>query len=284
MKRIFIILVTLLLLALIAFCVYVALKKPSNDRTWDPSFSKLNTIDFNSDGSLLIHNVRNFTYSEAGVETHEWNDTVVHPEDIESVSFFLDLFAPATPQVGHTFVSFRFKDGSTLAFSIEARREATEKYSFIGGFIRDFELQYLWGTERDLISQRVVYKNEQLYRFPLTVTSAQAAGLLTEFAKETNTLAATPRWYNTLTANCTNLLAKIINKYHPGTLPYDISWNLTGLSDGYLEHQGFIETNGATQAALRTKYDLTVHRSEISEQATSTPIEFSNYIRSLVAK
>jgi hypothetical protein len=263
--------------------LYLGTKTPSNDRVWDPSFSKLNTVETLKDGSVVIRNLRNFTYGASTVENREWNDVTINLGDIESAYFFLDHFSP-NRQVGHTFISFHLKDGSTVAFSIEARREATETYSFIGGFLNRYELQYLWGTERDLITQRTVYKNEQLYRFPLVISAWQARTLLQEFATETNALAESPRFYHTLTANCTNMLAKIVNKYHPHTLPYDISWNLTGLSDYYLERQGLIETSGKTGETLRTVYDLSIHRGELIKNAALSSKEFTTFIDNLLAK
>lgn len=282
MKKLLLALLLVVVALLLASAIYLGAKHPSNDRTWDPAFSKLNTIDFNQDGSITIHDLRDFTYATGTIATMNWRDETVRPEDIEGAYFFLDLFAPSTPEVGHTFMAFRFKNGETIAFSIEARREAGEKYTFIGGFLRDYELQYLWGEERDLVGQRVIYKNEQLYRLPLTISNAQAATLFTEFGQETNALAQTPRWYNTLTANCTNLLAKIINKYQPGTLPYDISWNLTGLADGYLERVGLINTGGQSRDDFRATHDLTIHRSELAAHATDSPAQFEAFISTLI--
>ena len=271
----------LLVFGLVLVGTYIGTKTPLNDREWDPLFSKLTTATSEADGAVVIHNLRNFTFGSSTIVTKEWNDTVVNPEDIERVYFFLDHFSPIR-EVGHTFVSFHLKDGSTVAFSIEARREAVETYSFINGFLNEYELQYLWGTERDLVTQRTVYKNEQLYRFPLTLSQEQAQALFKGFVAETNELATAPRFYHTLTANCTNMLAKIVNKYYPGTLPYDISWNLTGLSDYYLERQGFIDLNGASREQLRTKYDLTIHRDALRENATLSSKDFSVFIDSLI--
>lgn len=281
MKRVCIYLLILFLVASVGLALYLGTKTPLNDREWDTLFSKLNTTTTETDGSIVIHSLRNFTFGSSTIVTKEWNDTVVNPEDIERVYFFLDHFS-SIREVGHTFVSFHLKDGRTVAFSIEARREAPETYSFVNGFLNEYELQYLWGTERDLVTQRTVYKNEQLYRFPLVLSQEQAQALFKGFATETNTLAATPRFYHTLTANCTNMLAKIVNKYYPGTLPYDISWNLTGLSDYYLERQGFIELNGATPEELRAKYDLAIHRDALRENAALSSKDFAALLGSLL--
>lgn len=282
MKRVLAILLLAILVGLFAFAFYLGTKSPSNEREWDVAFSKLNTTDTREDGSITIHNLRDFTYDIGTTTARDWRDVTINPDDFESVWFFLDHFKPDTPEVGHTFISFRMKDGSTIAFSIEARREAGEKYTFLGGFIRTFDLQYLWGTERDLIGQRVVLKDEQLYMFPLVLSHEQAVGLFKEFARETNALAAKPRFYNTLTANCTNLLAKIVNHYHPGTLPYDISWNLTGLADGYLEKQGFIATGSRDRDTMRTDHALTRHKSEIATHQKDSAADFSSFVRTIL--
>ena len=274
MKKFLVLISGVLLLAAFGISGYLLTKTPLNDREWDPLFSKLNTITTKEDGGIVIHNLRNFSYGSSTIVSREWNDTTINPDDIEQVYFFLDHFSPIR-QVGHTFVSFHLKDGSTMAFSIEARREAAETYSFINGFLNEYELQYLWGTERDLVTQRTVYKNEQLYRFPLALSREQAQAMFKGFVAETNNLAAQPRFYHTLTANCTNMLAKIVNKHYPGTLPYDISWNLTGLSDYYLEKQGFIVLGSASPEELRTRYDLTAHRSELIENASLPSKDFS---------
>lgn len=283
MKKYLLILLALICVIAIGLTVYLHTLHPSNDRGWAPAFSKLNTVTINKDGSYTIHNFRDFTYSTSSVATRNWREVTIRPEDIESVSFYLSLFAPKIPQIGHAFVSFRFTDGTTAAFSIEARREEGEQYTFRGGFLHAYELQYLWGTERDIVGQRVVYENQHIYRFPLELSKEQSQGLLRELVSETNTLAETPRFYDSLSANCTDLLAKIINKYNPGTLPYNIAWNLPGFSDSYLEGVGFIKTDGLTREQLRVKYDLLSHREEIARHASDTPKEFSDFIRSVVS-
>jgi hypothetical protein len=50
----------------------------------------------------------------------------------------------------------------------------------------------------------------------------------------TNALAAHPRLYNTFSANCTNMLAKVVNQTKAGSVPFDLSWYLPGYSDLFL--------------------------------------------------
>jgi hypothetical protein len=56
-----------------------------------------------------------------------------------------------------------------------------------------------------------------------------------KFAKETQSLASVPRWYNTASNNCTSSLIKYVNESEPGAIPFHYSYVLTGRVDEYLE-------------------------------------------------
>jgi hypothetical protein len=55
---------------------------------------------------------------------------------------------------------------------------------------------------------------------PFENDPANARVLVREYAEEVNNLAATPRFYNTLAANCTNLVFDMVRVIHPG-VPMD---------------------------------------------------------------
>lgn len=261
---------------------FVATHIPSNDRAWAPEFSKLNTIDTSADGTMLIHNVRDWTYVGTTTVSNDWRDERVDPKKITGAWFFIDFFNPSISLIAHTFLSFDFSDGSTISFSIEARREATEEYSVLGGFIREYELQYVWGTERDFIAQRVVHDANPVRMYHLAITPEQAQAVFESLVQETNTLAANPRFYESITANCTNLLAKSVNAHYPGTLPYDISWQLTGLSDAYLMREGFIPLIANSARAAERAADLTPHVDALAAITTEDPKKFSADVRTLL--
>jgi hypothetical protein len=282
MKKRWILAGTAVVLAIvsISWVILIGSRQPSNDRNWAEGFSRVTTVDSSADGSLFFHDVRDSSYTGTTTETDAWHDVHVNPADITGATFFIDFFSPIK-LVAHTFISFQMKDGTSLALSIEARREKGEDYSFIGGFLRDYELQYIWGTERDFISERVVYREQPVHLYPLTISAPEAQAILKSFAEETNTLAATPRFYNTLFANCTNLLAKTINAHYPHTLPYDISWNLTGLSDTYLMHHGYI-TIRTSPEVTRTAAALLPYRATIESLSASSSAQFSSATRTLI--
>lgn len=270
-----------LVAALIVFLLAIYTQSPRTDRAWDDEFSRVTTAYAEGD-SIVLTNVRDWTYSGPfAVAEKQWIDTLaVNPDDITRTWFLLDQFS-THEGVGHTFLSFERKDGGAVSFSIEARREEGETYSVLGGVLNAYELQYLWGTERDFVPLRTVYLEHSVRMYPLTLSKEESQALFRALTEETNQLAQKPRFYHTLLANCTNMLAKIVNEHYPGRLPYDIAWNLTGYADRYLMEQGLIERTGSNEET-RHAADLTPHREDIQAAASMSPEAFSAFVRSLL--
>ena len=74
------------------------------------------------------------------------------------------------------------------------------------------------------------------------MTPANAQLLLREYVQEINELAREPRFYNTLTANCTNLVFDMVRVIHPG-LPLDIRVLLSGYLPDYAYDLGATDTS-----------------------------------------
>ncbi len=249
--------------------------EPQTDRGWLPEYERVATADVTS-SSVTIRNVRDWTYTD-NVLSDDWLTMTVNPKTITTAWFIVEPFG-GNAGIGHTFLSFEFSDGTFLSFSVQARQEAAEEYSALTGAFNAYELAYQWGTERDFIARRLLYLQHDIRLYKLAISAEDAQRLFLAMVAETNELAAQPRFYNTLTANCTNLLAKSVNKHYPNRLPYDISWNLTGYSDIYLMNQNLIPIR-STSEATRTAADLTPFRNEVYAIATSSPTQFSAAIR-----
>ncbi len=277
MKRIILAILAIALVVLIGFLIATYAKSPRQDLNWIPEQSRTARATI-TDEAITIQNVRNWTYSAEEPVSRDWEEVTVDPSTITRAWFLLEPFSDFKA-IGHTFLSFEFADGRVLSFSIEALREQGEEYSALRGQFREYELSYQWGFERDFITRRVVYLDHPLRLYPLSLSPEESAALFRSLAAETNMLAEHPRFYNTLSANCTNMLAKMVNKHYPGTLPYDLSWNLTGLSDEYLMREGFIEMKGSV-AETQAAYDLTPHRAAIKENMLRD--DFSAYVRTLI--
>lgn len=265
-----------LLACVVAFLI---LNQPREDRAWLPEYERTATVDIQDD-TVLIRNVRDWTYGTE-VISQDWIDVPVDPSAVKRVWFIIEPFG-SFEGIGHTFLSFEFTDGTALSFSVQARQEIGESYAASRGLFNTYELAYQWGTERDFIARRAVFLQHELRMYEVTLTPDDGERLLRSVLEETNALAEKPRFYNTLTANCTNMLAKIVNKHYPDRLPYDFSWNLTGYSDRYLMQQGLIEMTGTMEETQAT-YNLTPHRERIRELATDSAPLFSAGIRALIA-
>ncbi len=277
LRVIFLLLVALMCIAAISL-IFTA---PRSDRNWLPEYEKVATATI-ADDTVTLRNVRDWTFSEEGPVTKDWITASVDANAISRVWFILEPF-PEKKYLSHTMLSFEFEDGTILSFSVEARKEVGETYSAFSGLTKGYELIYVWGTERDSIGLVLAYLNRSLHLYPLVISKKQAASLFLAIVEETNELSAEPRFYNSLTANCTNTLARIVNELSPDTLPRDISWYITGNADYYLMRQGFINLIGSSEEGTREHYNLTRYKNDVIRVAGSSPKIFSHAIREFMS-
>lgn len=277
MRRFLFPLLQILVLLIIVESLYLLTKQPLGDRTWLPEQARTATAEVQD--SITLTNVRDWTYNAQGPVTADWTTAIINPKDITRAWFLIEPFS-TLEAVGHTFLSFELSDGRVYSFSVEARREENETYSAIQGLFREYELSYQWGTERDFVTRRLIYLDHPLRLYPLTLSPEASQALFLSLIEETNNLAERPRFYHTLSANCTNVLAKIVNKHYPGTLPWDTSWYLTGYADRYLMREELIGAPNGVEAAIAAN-DLTPFKANVAALASSTPEVFSAGIREL---
>ena len=108
--------------------------------------------------------------------------------------------------MGHSFLSFELASGSAYTLSIEARREVGETYSAPKGMFNQFDLWY--GQHRARLPQCVTVSGRPSMNITDWTTPEEAQAVFKAVAADTARIAESPQFYNTLTANCTNLLAK----------------------------------------------------------------------------
>ncbi len=281
MKRFLLIFSGIILVGLLIAVLSIVLHAPRSDKNWREDLSRLPSGEVQADGTIHMRDVRDWTYASSTITWKSWLDESVDPKKITRAWFIVEPF-PAWGAVGHTYLTFDFSDGTTLSFSIEARLEDGEPYSAWKGLFNSYELMYTWGTERDFLARRMLFLGHDVRMYPLAISPDTASALFRRLVEETNKLDAKPRFYNTLTENCTNALAYIVNGIAPNTLPWDWSWYLTGLSDGYLMHNGFIATVDGSVAKTQARYDLAPFRDTIAAIAEATPQIFSATLRSLL--
>src|SRR6478735_4554737 len=124
----------------------------------------------------------------------------------------LDLWSStwAGEDIAHILVSFDFgPEKPPLVWSIELRREKGEEYSAIAGFFKQAELIAIAADERDIIRVRTNVRGETVRLYRLNAGPAATRRVLETYVSNANQLAANPRWYNTLTTNCTTAVFQI---------------------------------------------------------------------------
>lgn len=217
-------------------------KTPSNDRAWVPDMAALSRATFNGD-EVHLTNVRNTSYG-APESSYEvvLEDRSYNLSELVRLWFVVESFS-ALQAIAHTFFSFEFSTGEVLSVSVEARREQGEAYSIVKGLQREFELMYLFGTERDFILRRTHYLEHDVYLYPLKLSPEKVRALLIDVLHEANRLAEQPRFYNSITDNCTTNLFDHLERAVPGTFPALLPAKvLPGWSDKALYRRGLIDT------------------------------------------
>lgn len=220
---------------------------PRNDRDWMPYLANTATVDRAAPDRVVIRPVTDWRYDAKGPVSQEMTEVAFDPADLQRVWFVLEP-QPGSTVAAHTFLLFEFKGDRLLGLTIEARREADEKYSAVRGAFNAFELSYLWGTARDLLVRRALYLDHDVYVYPIAIDAEQRAFLLRRVLDRTQRLTERPRFYNTLGANCTNELAKAAK------LRWNPAFIATGWSDEFLFREKIIP--GSDLSAVRARADM----------------------------
>ena len=131
--------------------------------------------------------------------------------------------------IAHMLISFGFEGGGRVAFSVEIRREKQQSFSEVGGFFKEFELSVIAADERDVVRVRTNVRGEDAFLYRLVMPVGAMRSLFLAYVEEANRLVRTPRFYNTITVNCTTLVYHMMKRI-AGGLP----WSYRVLLSGYM--------------------------------------------------
>ena len=212
---------------------------PTNDRNWAPDVARTVTATIDGD-RLVVSNVRNFNWRSDTDFDQRWEQRTYSLSRLTNVDLIMSYWMGEA--IAHTIISFGFDDGARLAFSIETRKETDEEYSSVAGFFKQFELVVVAADERDVVRVRSNVRGEDVRIYRLRMSPADARTLLHEYVEEANDLARAPRFYNTLTANCTNLVFGMVRVIHPG-VPMDARVLFSGYLPNYAYDLGATDTS-----------------------------------------
>jgi Domain of unknown function (DUF4105) len=210
---------------------------PTNDRMWSDDVAQITTGSTEGD-HVTLHNVRNFDWRSNTDYTQRWETRSYDLSRLISADMIMSYWNG--PAIAHMLISFGFEDGQHVAFSVEVRRDKNDKYSELGGFFKDFELSIIAADERDVIRVRTNVRGEDDYLYRLRMPLSAMRSLFLGYIGEANSLVATPRFYNTITVNCTTLVYHMMNRII-GYLPINYRILLTGYLPTYVYEIGGLD-------------------------------------------
>jgi hypothetical protein len=233
------------------------------------------TADFDGD-MVTIRNVRDFNWRSTRDFDERWIDVKINLNKMSKIWFVLEYFDPSKRQMAHTIMSFETEDGERIACSIEVRREKGERYHPLKGLFRQYELIYVWATERDVIGVRTRCRKKSVtHLFEAVVLGpGNERRMLESYLRRTNKLSVEPEWYNTITNTCTTNIVGHVNQVYPGRVPRAISILLPGLSPKLLHRNNLVKMTGTLEETLEM--------SVIDERGNSwdESSDFGDWIRS----
>jgi hypothetical protein len=240
---------------------------PSNDRIWADDVAQMTTgtVDANR---ITLYNVRNFDWRSNADYTQRWETRNYDLDRLNSVDMIMSYWT--IQAIAHMLVSFGFDDGKHVVFSVEIRREKTESFSEIGGFFKEFELSIIAADERDVIRVRTNVRGEEAYLYRIRMPPSAMRSLFLGYMGQANALVRTPRFYNTLTVNCTTLVYHMMERI-VGYLPLNYRLILSGYLPEYVYRVGGLDQRYSLRE-LRTRGRIT-ERARMADRSESFSID-----------
>ena len=211
--------------------------KPSNERQWADDVAQTSHGEVSGD-EVTLHNVRNFRWRTNTDYEQRWETRHYDLRQLRSLDMITSYWSSRA--IAHLLFSFGFTDGPQVVFSVEIRRERGEVYNEIGGFFKQFELSVIAADERDIVAVRTNVRGEDDYLYRLRLPPEAIRSLFLAYLEQANQLVSVPRFYNTVTVNCTTLVYRML-KHIVGALPLDYRLLLSGYLPEYVYALGGLD-------------------------------------------
>lgn len=210
---------------------------PSNDLTWADDVSRISSGTI-AGNLVTLRNVRNFEWRTDRDYIQRWETRIYDLTMLSSVDMVISYWSGRA--IAHMLVAFGFEDGEHLAFSVEVRRPKNGTYSEIGGFFKKYGLSIIAADERDVIRVRTNVRGEDDYLYRIRMPHSAMRSLFLRYVEQASQLVDKPRFYNTITVNCTTLVYHMM-KGVVGYLPWSYRLLLTGYLPAYVYQVGGLD-------------------------------------------
>ncbi len=210
---------------------------PSNARPWADDVAQI-THGSIAGNCVTLQNVRNFDWRSNSDYTQRWETRLYDLDKLSSVDMIMSYWDGWA--IAHMLISFGFNDGQHVAFSVEVRRRKNATYSELGGFFKRDGLSIIAADERDVIRVRTNIRGEDDYLYRIRMPLAAMRSLFLGYIRQADRLLDTPRFYNTLTVNCTMLVYHMM-KGIVGYLPWSYRLLFTGYLPEYVYSVGGLD-------------------------------------------
>lgn len=225
---------------LVTVAVIYQIPQPSNSRDWAKDQKVLSTAVIEDD-TVQISNIRNFNYRTMSDYDIAYYDKEFNLNKIESLWYIVEPFSD-WKGAAHTFLSFGFTNGEYVAISVEIRKEVGEEFSTWKGLLKQYEIMYVIGDERDLVKLRSNYRKDDVYLYPVKASPEKIQELFVSMLEKASELYENPQFYNTATNTCTSAIASHINQISTKRIPFSYKVLLPGYSDELAYDLDLIDT------------------------------------------
>jgi hypothetical protein len=210
---------------------------PTNERLWADDVAQITngSVDGNH---VTLRNVRNFDWRSNTDYTQRWETRSYDLDKLTSVDMVMSYWDGWA--IAHMLISFGFDDGQHVAFSVEVRRRKNATYSELGGFFKRDGLSIIAADERDVIRVRTNIRGEDDYLYRIRMPQPAMRSLFLGYVEQASRLVDTPRFYNTITVNCTTLVYHMMKRI-VGHLPWSYRLLFTGYLPAYVYRVGGLD-------------------------------------------